>query len=278
MLPLRGQNNVQGNADMGSAPNFVTGYQPLADPAVRSRLMDKWGAVPPAVPGRTIPEMFAAARAGTLRGLWIQGEDVVQSDPNEAAVIEALERLDLLVVQELFMSETARFAHLVLPAAGVLEQDGTFTNGERRIQRVRRVVKPPGEARPDWEVARDLARALGADWQYAAPADVMAEISQVAPDLFGGVSYDRLDGEGLQWPCPDPATRVLPRCMPDQFVRGKGKLSVVAVSADAGAPQRRVALPADHRPCAAALQRRHDDAPHAEPEPGSARLCRDAPP
>ncbi len=227
MLPLRGQNNVQGNADMGSMPSMVTGYQPVGDAAVRSRLELLWGRAPPATPGLTIPEMLAAARAGTLRGLWIQGEDIVQSDPHEAGVIEALQQLELLIVQELFLSETARFAHLVLPAAGVFEQDGTFTNGERRIQRVRAAVPPPGEARPDWEVARDVACALGAGWSYVTPAEVMAEIAAVAPALFGGVTYARLDGDGLQWPCPaadHPGTATVHA---DGFMRGKGRLSVV---------------------------------------------------
>lgn len=227
MLPLRGQNNVQGNADMGSMPTMVTGYQPVNDAALRDRLAALWGRAPPANAGLTIPEMLAAARAGRLHGLWIQGEDIAQSEPNEAHVIEALQSLDLLVVQELFFSETARFAHLVLPAAGVLEQDGTFTNGERRIQRVRAAVPPPGEARPDWEVARDFAHALGADWQYATPAEVMTEIAQVAPALFGGVAYERLEGDGLQWPCPTgdhPGTATVhARC----FMRGKGRLSIV---------------------------------------------------
>jgi formate dehydrogenase alpha subunit len=220
ILPLRGQNNVQGNADMGSAPGLVTGYQPLNDPALRERLRDNWGTVPPPDTGLTIPEMFEAARRGRVRGLWIQGEDVLQSDPNEAAVRQALSSLDLLVVQELFLSETARFAHLVLPAAGYLEQDGTFTNAERRIQRLRRAIAPPGLARPDWEVAADLGRALGANWNYRDPADVMEEIARVAPDLFGGVRYNRLGNGGLQWPCPTvdhPGTATVHA---GRFVRG----------------------------------------------------------
>jgi formate dehydrogenase alpha subunit len=227
MLPLRGQNNVQGNADMGSMPNMVTGYQPVSDAALRARLQPLWGQPPPATPGLTVPEMLAAARAGSLRGLWVQGEDIAQSDPHEASVIAALQRLDLLIVQELFFSETARFAHLILPAAGVLEQDGTFTNGERRIQRVRAAVPPPGEARADWEVARDCAREFGANWQYATPAEVMTEIAQVAPGLFGGVSYDRLEGDGLQWPCPGPGHPGTATVHADGFIRGKGRLSVV---------------------------------------------------
>jgi predicted molibdopterin-dependent oxidoreductase YjgC len=161
LLPLRGQNNVQGNADMGGAPDAFPGYQSLEAPEVRARIAALWGDLPPVTRGRTIPEMLAAARAGSLRALWIQGEDIAQSDPDQARVIEALAKLEFLVVQEIFPSETAELAHLVLPAAGWLEQDGTFTNAERRIQRVRAAAPPPGEARPDWEVIRDAANALG---------------------------------------------------------------------------------------------------------------------
>jgi formate dehydrogenase alpha subunit len=231
MLPLRGQNNVQGNADMGSMPNQVTGYQPLDDPEVRARLAEVWGTVPPVDPGLTVTEMTEAAREGRIRGLWIQGEDIAQSDPSQERVIEALEGLDLLVVQELFMTETARRAHLVLPAAGALEQDGTFTNGERRIQRVRRAVAPPGEARPDWEVAAAVAREIlgegAAGWDYSSPAEVMDEVARVAPRLFGGVSYDRLAGDGLQWPCPAPDHPGTATVHGERFLRGKGLLVAV---------------------------------------------------
>ncbi|HSL85242.1 MAG TPA: formate dehydrogenase subunit alpha [Thermoanaerobaculia bacterium] len=235
MLPLRGQNNVQGNADMGSMPNQVTGYQPLDDPEVRARLAEVWGTVPPVDPGLTVTEMTEAAREGRIRGLWIQGEDIAQSDPSQERVIEALEGLDLLVVQELFMTETARRAHLVLPAAGALEQDGTFTNGERRIQRVRRAVEPPGEARPDWEVAAAVARSIlgdgpegaAAGWDYPSPAEVMDEVARAAPRLFGGVSYDRLGGDGLQWPCPAPGHPGTATVHGEAFLRGKGLLVAV---------------------------------------------------
>ena len=227
MLPLRGQNNVQGSADMGSMPNLVTGYQSLRDPDVRERLRQNWGAVPPEELGLTIPEMIDAAARGSIRALWIQGEDVAQSDPNEAHVVEALSRLEFLVVQELFFSETARFAHLVLPAAAALEQEGTFTNGERRIQHVRPAVKPPGEALPDWLVVRNVARTMGAAWPYEKPAEVLDEVARVAPQLFGGVSYDRLAGDGLQWPCPTRDHPGTSRMHADGFMRGKGRLSAI---------------------------------------------------
>jgi formate dehydrogenase major subunit len=227
MLPLRGQNNVQGNADMGGMPDQATGYQRLADAGVRRRLGEVWGQAPPSTPGLTITEMLGAAGRGELKGLWIQGEDVAQSDPDQEHVVAALAALDLLVVQELFLTETARRAHLVLPAAAVLEQEGTFTNGERRLQRVRRSLPPPGEARADWEVALAVARALGEDWHYPGPAAVMDEIARAAPRLFGGVSYDRLDGDGLQWPCPEPGHPGTATVHAAGFLRGKGKLTVV---------------------------------------------------
>jgi predicted molibdopterin-dependent oxidoreductase YjgC len=228
LLPLRGQNNVQGNADMGGAPDLFPGYQSLADPEVRARLAALWGSVPPETPGRTLPEMFEAARAGTLRALWIQGEDVAQSDPDQTRVVQALERLEFLVVQEIFPSETVRFAHLVLPAAGWLEQDGTFTNAERRIQRVRAAAPPPGEARADWQVIRDAANALGAGWDYPTPDRVMDEIARAAPRTFGGVSYGRLEGDGLQWPCPSPSHPGSARLHETSFPSGRARLEPVA--------------------------------------------------
>jgi formate dehydrogenase alpha subunit len=227
MLTLRGQNNVQGNADMGAMPDQVTGYQPVADPVVRERLKELWGAAPPRTSGLTLPEMLDAAASGELRALWVQGEDLVQSDPNETHVREALGNLELLVVQELFLSETARLAHLVLPAAGALEQEGTFTNAERRIQMVRPAVPAPGEALPDWEVARRLAGALGAPWSYDSPARVMAEIAQLAPHLFGGVTYERLAGDGLQWPCPTPGHPGTSTVHAERFARGRARLVAV---------------------------------------------------
>jgi predicted molibdopterin-dependent oxidoreductase YjgC len=168
--------------------------------------------------------MFNAAHEGTLHGLWVQGEDVAQSESNQGHVIEALQKLDLLVVQDLFLCETTKYAHLVLPAAGTLENEGSYTNGERRVQWVRPAVEPPGEARPDWAVFNDLANRLGSNRVFDSPADILDEIALAAPKLFGGIHYDRLGTDGLQWPCPDrvhPGTRSVHR---DEFLRGKGKL------------------------------------------------------
>jgi formate dehydrogenase major subunit len=224
MLPLRGQNNVQGNADMGAMPNQVTGYQSLTDPDVRGRLEQLWGIAPPQEAGLTISEMLDSAANGKIKALWMQGEDVAQSDPNQTHVVEALKALELLVVQEMFFSETARFAHLVLPAAGVFEQEGTFTNGERRIQLIRSTVPPPAGARADWEVIRDVANAMAAQWTHEAPADIMDEIAHVAPKLFGGVSYARLEPDGLQWPCPSADHPGTATVHSQEFLRGKGRL------------------------------------------------------
>jgi formate dehydrogenase major subunit len=228
LLPLRGQNNVQGNADMGSMPDHLTGYQPVADPAVRARFAALWGAEPPNRPGLTLPEMLEAAAASELRALWVQGEDLAQSDPNQRFVLGALERLDLLVVQELFLTETARRADVVFPAAGALEQSGTFTNAERRVQRVRAALPPPGEARPDWEVIQAAARALGLPWKYESPGEVLDEIARAAPALFGGLAEDRLEGDGLQWPCPSREHPGTARLHEDRFLSGRARLSVLS--------------------------------------------------
>jgi formate dehydrogenase major subunit len=232
MLPLRGQNNVQGNADMGSQPYALTGYMKLDDPVVRARLEKLWGKAPPVEAGKTIPEMYDAAIDGSLKALWIQGEDVAQSDPAHDHVMKALKSLDLLIVQELFMTDTARVAHVVFPAASVFEQEGTFTNGERRIQHVRAAVPVPGDARPDWEVIRDVAAALAgpalaSKWKFDHPSQVMDELALAVPHLFGGVNYDRLTGDGLQWPCPTrdhPGTRTV---HDKGFVRGRAALTAV---------------------------------------------------
>ena len=263
MLPLRGQNNVQGNADMGGMPNQVTGYQSLTDPDVRRRLDELWGTAPPREAGLTISEMLDAAANGKIKALWMQGEDVAQSDPNQTHVVEALKALELLVVQEMFFSETARFAHLVLPAAGVFEQEGTFTNGERRIQLVRPAVPPPGDARADWEVIRDVANAMGAHWTHETPSDVMDEIAQVAPNLFGGISYARLEPDGLQWPCPSANHPGTATVHSNGFLRGKGRLVALDYVPSPEHSQGELSFLADYGPRSGALQRRNDDSPDA---------------
>jgi formate dehydrogenase alpha subunit len=224
--PLRGQNNVQGSADMGCQPDLVTGYARVDDPAVRERIEGVWGRPLPAAPGRRLPEMLDAARSGALRGLFILGEDILQTDPDSGRTRAALEALEILVVEELFLSETARLAHVVLPGASFLEKDGTFTNGERRVQRVRKVLEPPGEARADWEILSALMAASGCPQPAGSPAAVMDEVARVAP-AFAGVSFARLEGDGLQWPVPGRDHPGTPILHAGGFAGGRGKLTRV---------------------------------------------------
>ncbi len=224
--PLRGQNNVQGAADMGCQPDLLPGYAAPGDPETRARFERAWGRPLPGPAGRRLSAMFDAARAGELKAMYILGEDVVQTDPDTGRTRAALAALEFLVVQELFLSETAKLAHVVLPGASALEKDGTFTNGERRVQRVRRVIPPPGEARADWEILLALMAATGLPQTFRGPADVMDEIARVATP-YAGVSYPRLEGDGLQWPVPDAAHPGTPMLHGDAFPRGRGRLASV---------------------------------------------------
>lgn len=220
--PLRGQNNVQGSCDMGSFPHELPGYRHVSDTIVRRSFEDAWGVAIQAEPGLRIPNMFDAALSGSFKALYCQGEDPAQSDPNTLHVEAALRAMECVVVQDLFLNETARFAHIFLPGASFLEKDGTFTNAERRISRVRRVMAPlAGKA--DWEVTMALSRALGYPMQYAHPSEVMEEIARLTP-TFAGVSYAKLDEFGsLQWPCNTNAPNGTPTMHVDTFVRGKGR-------------------------------------------------------
>ncbi|MFI7149710.1 formate dehydrogenase subunit alpha [Nonomuraea sp. NPDC050022] len=202
--PLRGQNNVQGASDMGALPDLLPGYGKVTDPAARARAEQVWGRPVPRRPGLRIPEMFGAARAGELRALWVIGEDVCATDPDSTHVIQALEACPLVVCNELFLSETARRADVVLPVASWLEKEGTFVNFDRRFQRVRAALGPPGEAITDFEVVHALAAVLGAELGCPTPAEALAECGRIAP-VFAGLSHERLDREGaVAWPCPDP--------------------------------------------------------------------------
>tara|TARA_R110002110_G_scaffold333755_2_gene544621 strand:- start:183755 stop:186655 length:2901 start_codon:yes stop_codon:yes gene_type:complete len=223
--PLRGQNNVQGSCDMGSFPHELPGYQPVGDDAVRGRFERSWEVELDPVPGFRIPNMFDEALAGNFRALYCQGEDIAQSDPNTQHVEAALRNLDCLIVQDIFLNETASFAHVFLPGASFLEKDGTFTNAERRISRVRRVLTPlAGKA--DWEATMALSTALGYPMSYQHPAEIMAEIASLTPS-FRGVSYARLEQQGsIQWPCNDAAPDGTPVMHVDEFVRGKGRFVV----------------------------------------------------
>lgn len=223
--PLRGQNNVQGSCDMGSFPHELPGYRPVGDDAVRGTFEESWGVTLDSEPGYRIPNMFDEACAGTYKGMYIQGEDVAQSDPNTHHVEAALKALDILIVQDLFLNETARFAHVFLPGTSFLEKDGTFINAERRINRVRPVMKSQ-VGKEEWEITQDLARALGYEMGHKSASDIMDEIAALTP-TFKNVSFKMLDEHGsVQWPCNDAAPDGTPIMHVDGFVRGKGAFKV----------------------------------------------------
>lgn len=223
--PLRGQNNVQGACDMGSFPHELPGYRHVSIDSVREPFEKLWGVTIKNEPGLRIPNMFDAAVAGRFKGLYCQGEDLAQSDPNTQHVEDALRNLDCLIVQDIFLNETAKFAHVFLPGASFLEKDGTFTNAERRISPVRKVMAPlSGKA--DWEVTMVLSKALGFEMNYQHPSEIMDEIAQLTP-TFEGVSYQRLDEEGsIQWPCNDASPYGTPIMHVEEFVRGEGFFAV----------------------------------------------------
>ena len=225
--PLRGQNNVQGSCDMGSFPHEFSGYRHVSDDATRALFESMWKVQLGSEPGLRIPNMFEAALDGSFRGLYIQGEDFAQSDPNTAHVTAALSAMECIVIQDIFHNETSRFAHVFLPGSSFLEKDGTFTNAERRISRVRKIIEPlAGLA--DWEATLGLSNALGYPMHYTHPSQIMDEIAALTP-TFRGVSYEKLDRLGsIQWPCNDRAPSGTPTMHVDSFVRGKGKFYVTA--------------------------------------------------
>jgi formate dehydrogenase major subunit len=224
--PLRGQNNVQGACDMGSFPHELPGYRHISDSTVRSQFEDAWGVELNPEPGLRIPNMFDAAQAGTFMGLYCEGEDIVQSDPNTQHVTASLMAMECLVVQDIFLNETAKYAHVFLPGSSFLEKDGTFTNAERRISRVRKVM-PPKAGYADWEVTVKLSNALGYPMNYKHPSEIMAEIAALTPS-FQGVTYEKIDKHGsVQWPCNENTDELGTSIMHvDHFVRGKGRFII----------------------------------------------------
>jgi len=220
--PLRGQNNVQGACDMGSFPHELPGYRHISGDAVRDIYESLWGVKLDNEPGLRIPNMLDAAVEGTFKGIYIQGEDILQSDPDTKHVSAGLAAMECVVVQDLFLNETANYAHVFLPGSTFLEKDGTFTNAERRINRVRKVMSPKNGL-ADWEVTQNLARAMGLAWNYTHPSEIMDEIAKTTPS-FANVSYDYLEKMGsVQWPCNEKAPLGTPIMHIDGFVRGKGK-------------------------------------------------------
>ncbi|MGJ5018979.1 formate dehydrogenase subunit alpha [Bradyrhizobium oligotrophicum] len=223
--PLRGQNNVQGSCDMGSFPHELPGYRHIAGDAVREQFEAMWNVKLNPEPGLRIPNMFDSAIEGTFMGLYVQGEDILQSDPNTTHVVQALSSMECVIVQDLFLNETANYAHVFLPGSTFLEKDGTFTNAERRIQRVRKVMTPRN-GMADWEVTIGLAKAMGFEMKYNHPSEIMDEIAALTP-TFTGVSYQKLEEMGsVQWPCNEKNPEGSPIMHVDGFVRGKGKFVV----------------------------------------------------
>jgi len=225
--PLRGQNNVQGACDMGALPNVFTGYQRVGDPAAQEKFSKAWGVPLSDKPGLTVVEIMNAAHEGKVKGLFIMGENPMVSDPDLTHVEESLKKLDFLVVQDIFLTETARLAHVVLPAVSFAEKEGTFTNTERRVQLVRKAVEPVGDSKPDWWILAEVATRMGYPMKYKSAQEIFEEIRSLTPS-YAGITYERLDrGHGLQWPCPNeehPGTRFLHR---DRFTRGKGLFHAV---------------------------------------------------
>jgi len=223
--PLRGQNNVQGACDMGSFPHELSGYRHVSDDATRAIFEADWGVQLDPEPGLRINNMLDAAVDGSFRAIYIQGEDILQSDPDTKHVAAGLAAMECVIVQDLFLNETANYAHIFLPGSTFLEKDGTFTNAERRIQPVRKVMEP-ANGYGDWEVTQLLANAMGLDWTYTHPSEILAEIARLTP-TFAGVSWKRLDREGsLQWPVTSETHEGSPIMHIDGFVRGKGKFVV----------------------------------------------------
>jgi formate dehydrogenase major subunit len=223
--PLRGQNNVQGSCDMGSFPHELPGYRHVSNAAVRGQFEKEWGVPILAEPGMRIPNMFDAAVAGQFKALYVQGEDVAQSDPDTHHVTNALSSLECMIVQDIFLNETAKFATVFLPGSSFLEKNGTFTNAERRVSPVRKVMEPLGGLE-DWEVTQELSNALGYPMSYKHPSEIMDEIAKLTP-TFAGVTYEKIDRLGsIQWPCNDEAVDGTPTMHIGEFVRGKGMFKV----------------------------------------------------
>ncbi len=219
--PLRGQNNVQGACDLGALPNVYPGYQKVDVPEIRTRFEKAWGATLSPEPGLTVVEMLHAVEDGRIRGMYIMGENPYLSDPNVNRVKKDLEKMEFLVVQDIFLSETASLADVVLPAAAFAEKDGSFTNTERRVQLFEQVLDPPGQALTDWEIVCQVADRLGYPMSYSGTAQIMDEIAGLTP-IYGGMSHHRIRGRGLQWPCPDPGHPGTPYLHKGTFSRGKG--------------------------------------------------------
>ena len=219
--PLRGQNNVQGACDMGGLPNVYPGYQVVTDEQNTEKFSEAWNTKLPTKTGLALTEMLKAAVAGEVKAMFILGENPMVSDADIQHVEEALKSLDFLVVQDIFMTESSQLANVVLPGVSFAEKDGTFTNTERKVKRVRKAMEPVGDSRQDWEIICDLSTRMGYEMSYADPSQIMEEIAQVTPS-YGGIHYDRIEEEGLHWPCPNGEHPGTPYLHKDRFSRGRG--------------------------------------------------------
>ena len=219
--PLRGQNNVQGACDMGGLPNVYPGYQSVSDSQIAEKFEKAWGTKLPTKPGMTVTEMLKAAVAGEIKAMFVLGENPMVSDADIQHVEKSLKALDFLVVQDIFMTETAKLADVVLPGVSFAEKDGTFTNTERKVKRVRKAIEPIGSSRQDWEIICDLSTRMGYPMHYDDPSKILEEVAQVTPS-YGGIYYDRIETEGLHWPCPNRAHPGTPCLHKDRFSRGLG--------------------------------------------------------
>ena len=230
--PLRGQNNVQGACDMGALPNTYPDYRSVSKPEAAAIFEEAWGVELSREVGLRIPEMFDAAVGGELKAMFVMGEDPILTDADANHVRHAIEELEFLVVQDIFMTETAKYADVVLPATCYAEKDGTFTNTERRVQRVRKAVEPPGEAREDWQIIAALSALMGYPMEYGTAGDIFEEIRSLTPS-YAGMTYERVDACGLQWPCPTTDHPGTPFLHEDVFPRGRGRLKGVEYEAPA---------------------------------------------
>ncbi len=219
--PLRGQNNVQGACDMGALPNVYPAYQPVANDDVRKKFEAAWKAALSAKPGLTLMEIMAAAGSGKVKALYVMGENPLLSDPDLQHVKKELQKLELMIVQDIFLTETAQMADVVLPACAFAEKEGTFTNTERRVQRVRKALEPPGEAKADWEIICGISGKMGYPMAYASAREICEEVRTVTPS-YAGITYERLEKEGLQWPCPTVSHAGTKFLHKDKFSRGLG--------------------------------------------------------
>jgi len=239
--PLRGQNNVQGACDMCAMPHLLPGYQKLSDPKVREKFEKAWGAPLPTNKGGRVTHFIEGAGSGELRGFYVMGEDPVMSEPNQSKVVKYLKQLDFLVCQEIFMSETAKLAHVILPGACYAEKDGTFTASERRVQRIRKAVKPPGVSRCDWQIICDVSTAMGYPMKYSGPSDIFNEMASLNPS-YAGIDYGRIEKNGLQWPCPDKDHCGTVFLHKGDFKRGKGLFQPIVFQPQKEEPDKKYPL------------------------------------